>query len=408
MANPIVIIGAGQAGGQTAVSLRLMGYDGPLVLVGDEAHPPYERPPLSKAFFSGETALERLYLKKPDYYGQHKIELRLSTRATGIDRAGKTVIFEDGSRLAYDKLVLATGSRTRRLSVPGADLKGVKYLRTIADVEAIKAAVSPGVKVAVVGGGYIGLEVAASLTKLGVIPTVIEALDQVMGRVMAPKIAHVFEEVHRAHGVDIRLKTGVTAFESAKADPSRLAAVMTSTGEPVPADLAIVGIGILPETALADAAGLEIDNGIVVDDCGRTKDPAIFAAGDCTNHPNALLDRRLRLESVQNAVSQGKSAAAAMIGKPVPYAEIPWFWSDQYDLKLQIVGLSDRSDEVVIRGSLADRKFSACYLRGGVFVAIDCVNALRDFGAAKKLIAARARPDPERLADPNVALKEFE
>ena len=408
MANPIVIIGAGQAGGQAAVSLRQLGYDGPIVLVGDEAYPPYERPPLSKGFFAGETALERIYLKRADYYDQHKIELRLNTKATAIDRAAKTVALEPGGNLAYETLLLATGSRVRKLSVPGADLDGVKYLRTIADVEAIKAGLKPGAKVAVVGGGYIGLEAAAGLTKLGVLPTVIEAQDQLMGRVMAPEVAKVFEEVHRAHDVDIRLKTGVTAFEPAKADRGRLGAVMTTSGEPVPADLAIVGIGILPEVALADAAGLAIDNGIVVDDCGRTSDPTIFAAGDCTNHPNALLGRRLRLESVQNAVSQGKSATTAMIGKPTPYAEIPWFWSDQYDLKLQIVGLSERTDEVVIRGDLGTRKFAACYLRQGVFVAIDCVNALRDFAAAKKLIAAKIRPDPARLADPNIALKEFE
>ncbi len=406
MSNPIIIVGAGQAGGQAAVSLRLMGHEGPILLIGDETHVPYERPPLSKAFLAGAHGHERLYLKRPDYYEQHGIELRLGTRVAAIDRAAKTVRLDSQETLAYDKLLLATGSKVRTLPVPGADLPGVHYLRTITDVEAIKDSLKPGSKAAIVGGGYIGLEVAAVLTKLGAKVTVIEVLDQLMARAMAPEVAAFFERVHREHGVDIRLKTAVTGFEAGS--DGRVATVATDTDKTIPADLAIIGIGILPETGLAEAAGLTIDNGIVVDDCGRTSDPDIFAAGDCTNHPNALLDRRLRLESVQNAVSQGKAAAAAMIGKPAPYAEIPWFWSDQYDLKLQIVGLSEPGDRVVIRGSMDEAKFSACYLRDGVFVAINCINALRDFTAAKKLVAARARPDPAMLADAATPLKEFE
>ncbi len=406
MSNPIIIVGAGQAGGQAAVSLRLMGYEGPVLLIGDETHVPYERPPLSKAFLAGAHGHERLYLKRPDYYEQHGIELRLGTRVAAIDRAAKTVRLDSQETLAYDKLLLATGSKVRKLPVPGADLPGVHYLRTITDVEAIKDSLKPGSKAAIVGGGYIGLEVAAVLTKLGAKVTVIEVLDQLMARAMAPEVAAFFERVHREHGVDIRLKTAVTGFEAGS--DGRVATVATDTDKTIPADLAIIGIGILPETGLAEAAGLTIDNGIVVDDCGRTSDPDIFAAGDCTNHPNALLDRRLRLESVQNAVSQGKAAAAAMIGKPAPYAEIPWFWSDQYDLKLQIVGLSEPGDRVVIRGSMDEAKFSASYLRDGVFVAINCINALRDFTAAKKLVAARARPDPAMLADTATPLKEFE
>ena len=406
MPDRIVIVGAGQAGGQTAVSLRLMGHEGPIVLIGDEAHVPYERPPLSKAFLAGDVGHERLYLKKPNYYGDHNIELKLNIRVAAINRAAKTVTLSSGESLSYDKLVLATGSRVRRLDVPGGDLKGIHYLRTLADVEAIKDSLKPGARVAIVGGGYIGLEVAAVLTKLDARPTVIEVMDQVMARAMAPKVASFFEQVHRAHGVDIRLQTGVTGFE-AGAD-GHVAAAITNTGEKIPADLAIIGIGILPEVELAAEAGLTVENGIAVDEHGRTEDSSIFAAGDCTNHPNALLDRRLRLESVQNAVSQGKAVAGAIIGKLAPYTEVPWFWSDQFDLKLQIVGLSDPTDEVVIRGSMEERKFSACYLRDGVFVAINCINALRDFNAAKKLIAAHARPDPAKLADPDIALKEFE
>ena len=406
MSDKVVIVGAGQAGGQTAVSLRLMGHEGPVVVIGDEAHVPYERPPLSKAFLSGDVAHERLYLKKPGYYADHDIELKLNTRVKAIDRAAKTVTLASGESLSYDKLVLATGSRVRKLDVPGGNLPGIHYLRTLADVEAIKDSLKPGARAAIVGGGYIGLEVAAVLTKLDAKPVVIEVMDQVMARAMAPKVASFFEQVHRSRGVDIRLKTGVTGFE-AGAD-GRVAAAITDSGEKIPADLAIIGIGILPEVELAAEAGLKVDNGIAVDEYGRTEDPAVFAAGDCTNHPNALLDRRLRLESVQNAVSQGKAVAGAIVGKPAPYAEVPWFWSDQFDLKLQIVGLSDPTDEVVIRGSLEEHKFSACYLRGGELVAINCINALRDFNAAKKLIAAHARPDPIKLADPDIALKEFE
>ncbi len=406
MPEPVIIVGAGQAGGQTAVSLRLMGYEGPVLLIGDESHVPYERPPLSKAFLAGDVGHERLYLKRPTYYDDHDIALKLGMRVGAIDRTTKTVTLTSGESLGYDKLVLATGSRVRQLDVPGADLKGVHYLRTLGDVEAIKAELEPDAAVAIVGGGYIGLEVAAVMAKLGAKPVVIELLDQVMARAMAPDVAQFFEDVHRGEGVDIRLNTGVTGFQAD--DQGRVGAVATDTGETIAADLVIIGIGILPETGLAETAGLAVDNGIVVDDCGRTEDPSVFAAGDCTNHPNALLDRRLRLESVQNAVSQGKAVAAAIIGKPAPYAEVPWFWSDQFDLKLQIVGLSEPEDRVVIRGSLEDRKFSACYLRDGVFVAINCINALRDFTAAKKLVAAGARPDPARLADPDIALKEFE
>ena len=406
MSNPIIIVGAGQAGGQAAVSLRLMGYDGPVLLIGDEGHVPYERPPLSKALLAGEIPTERIYLKRPDYYEQHKIDLRLGARVTTIDRAAKIVRLESREALAYGKLLLATGSKVRKLPVTGAELPGVHYLRTITDVEAIKESLTPGARVAIVGGGYIGLEVAAVMTKLGAKVTVIEVLDQLMARAMAPEVANFFERVHRAHGVDIRLKTAVTGFEAGAL--GQVANVATNTDEAIPADLVIIGIGILPETGLAEAAGLEVDNGIVVDDCGRTSDPNVFAAGDCTNHPNALLDRRLRLESVQNAVSQGKAAAAAIIGKPAPYAEVPWFWSDQYDLKLQIVGLSEPGDQVVLRGSMDEAKFSACYLRDGVFVAINCINALRDFTAAKKLVAGRARPDPAKLTDAGIPLKEFE
>ena len=406
MPDRIVIVGAGQAGGQTAVSLRLMGHKGPIVLIGDEAHVPYERPPLSKAFLAGDVGHERLYLKKPTYYGDHDIELRLNTRVTAIDRAAKTVTLGSGENLTYDKLVLAMGSRVRRLDVPGGDLPGIHYLRTLADVEEIKASLKQSARAAIVGGGYIGLEVAAVLTKLGASPVVIEVMDQVMARAMAPKVASFFEQVHRSHGVDIRLKTGVTGFEAGS--DGRVAAAITNSGEKIPADLVIIGIGILPEAELAAEAGLTVENGIAVDEYGRTEDPSVFAAGDCTNHPNALLDRRLRLESVQNAVSQGKTVATAIIGKPAPYAEVPWFWSDQFDLKLQIVGLSDPTDEVVIRGSVEECKFSACYLRNGIFVAINCINTLRDFNAAKKLIAAHARPDPVTLADPDIALKEFE
>ncbi|MBW7837104.1 MAG: FAD-dependent oxidoreductase [Sphingomonadales bacterium] len=403
MTRTIVIVGAGQAAAQAIQTLQANEFDGKIALIGDEAYVPYERPPLSKGLLAGEIELEKLFFKKPAYFAEKGIDLRLKTSVTRIERAAKRLKLDDGSTLAYDQLLLATGARVRRISIPGADLSGVHYLRGIDDVLGIRAELAPGKRLVLVGAGYIGLEVAAVANKLGTQVTVLEMMDRVMARVVAPAVSAFYDQVHRAAGVDIRLQTGVVAFEG----DGRVTAVVTDKGDRVAADMVIVGIGVVPNVELAKDAGLAVDNGIVVDDCCRTSDPDIFAAGDVTNHPSALMGRNIRLESVQNAVSQGRAAALAMLGKPEPYNEVPWFWSDQYDLKLQIAGLSEPTDEAIVRGDPATRKFSVAYLRDGVFVAINTINMLKDFLPAKKLIAEKRVVDKTKLADPNVSLKEL-
>ena len=336
-------------------------------------------------------------------YAEKDITLLQGVTVARIDRAAHLVHLEGGaSPLPYTKLVLATGGRVRKMTCPGADLPGVHYLRNIDDVRGFRERLTAGAKLVIVGGGYIGLEVAAVAIKRGCKVTVLEALPLVLNRVTAPEMSHFYTEVHRAAGVEIHTSTGVTSFEG----NGRVEQVRCGE-QTFAADLVIVGIGIIPNVELASAAGLATDNGIVVDDCARTADPDIFAAGDCTVHPNNIVGGRLRLESVPNALSQGKAAALAILGKPEPMHEVPWFWSDQYDLKLQMTGLSRPGDQIVIRGSIAERKFSACYLRDGVFVACQAVNMAKDFIQSKKLIAEHARPDSARLADPTVALRDL-
>ncbi len=400
MTAPIVIIGAGQAGCQAAVSLRAEGWQEPILMLGDEPWHPYERPPLSKAILSGELAPERAFLRKPEFYTQKGIDIRLETPVARIEPAAHQVVLAGGDPVSYHKLLIATGAVVRRLTLPGSDLPGIHYLRTMADAAALRDVVGPDRRVAIVGAGYIGLEVASSARKLGAAVTVVEAADRVMARVTAPPVSAFYADEHRAHGVELILGAGVAGIEGT----TRATGIRLTDGRLVEADVIVVGIGVLPNDALARAAGIACDNGIIVDDCGRTNLPDIFAAGDVTNHPNALLGCRLRLESVQNAISQGQSAARAMLGVPRPYAEIPWFWSDQYDLKLQIAGLSRPTDQAVVRGDTADRKFSVVYLRDGRFVAIDAINQPRDFMQARKLLQEERVLDPSRVADPAVAL----
>jgi 3-phenylpropionate/trans-cinnamate dioxygenase ferredoxin reductase subunit len=401
--NTVVIIGAGEAGGQTAISLRQQGFQGRVIVIGDEAYVPYERPPLSKAFLARETEMERMYMRGAQFYPENNIELRLSTRVDSIDRAGKSVTLQGGEKIAYDKLMIATGGRVRKMTCPGADLPGVQYLRNIDDVLGFRDDVQAGKSLAIVGGGYIGLEVAAVATKRGCKVTVIEATERVLSRVTSPEMSAFYTDVHTREGVNIITGATVTSFTG----NGRVEGVVCSTGQTIPADLVIVGIGIIPNVEIAQAIGLKLDNGIVVNEFAQTEDEDIYAAGDCTNHPNDLLGRRLRLESVPNALSQGKAAALHILGKPEKYSEIPWFWSDQYDLKLQMVGINDPGDQIVIRGSMAERKFSACYLRDGVLVAVNAVNMSKDFLQSKKLIAAKTKLDPIKLADAAVALKDL-
>jgi 3-phenylpropionate/trans-cinnamate dioxygenase ferredoxin reductase subunit len=403
MPERVVIAGAGQAGAQVAVSLRQLGFAGEITLLGEEPHLPYQRPPLSKAYLSGEMALERTWLRSESYYQKHGIDLRLGARVTRILREERAVVCADGARLAYDRLALCTGTRARRLDVPGVDLPGAQYLRTLADADGIKGAVLPGSKAVIIGGGYIGLEVAASLMKLGCTVVVIEALGRVMNRVVAAPVSAFFAAEHARHGVEIVTDAAVAALEG----DGRVKRVVCADGRAFAADLAVIGIGATPNDELARNAGLAVENGIVVDAFGGTSDPAIFAAGDVTNHPNALFDCRMRLESVHNAMEQAKAVARTIAGQPQAYADVPWFWSDQYDLKLQIAGVGGPDDALILRGDPATRAFSCLHLRDGRLVAIDCVNRGADFLAAKKLIAERRPIDPARAADPEIRLSEL-
>ncbi len=403
MSHRVVIAGAGHAAGQVVASLRHDGYDGRIVLVGNEPWLPYQRPPLSKKFLAGKMSAERLYVKPTSFYEDAGVELHLDSEISAIDRDARTLTIAGGDDIPYDTLVLAVGSRVRRLHVDGEQLGRVHYLRSIADVEAIRADLEAGRRLVVIGAGYIGLEVAAVAREAGLEVTVIEMADRVMSRVVSPEISDFYQIEHTNQGVRFRLSTSVSELRGKK----RVKAVITSEDEEIPADLVVIGIGIVPNTELASAAGLGVDDGIVVDEHCRTADPAVYAVGDCTSHPNAIYDCRLRLESVHNALEQAKTAAANICGRNVAYCDVPWFWSDQYDLKLQIAGLSRGFDDVVIRGNPAERSFSCLYLRDGRLIAVDAINAPRDFVQSKPLIAEHAALDVERLADATIPLRDL-
>jgi len=396
MIERVVIVGAGQAAAQATDTLRKRGYAGGITLIGDEPEWPYQRPPLSKKYLAGALERERL--------AEHGVEGRLARRAVEIERSAQRVRLDDGERLAYDALILATGSRPRRIPAPGADLAGVHDLRTVADVERMRPALRAGARMVIVGGGYIGLEVAATARAAGLDVTVLEMAGRVMNRVICAPISSFYEAEHARHGVRIVCDARVRAFADDGA--GRVRAVLTDDGREYPADLVLVGVGVAPADELAAAAGLECANGIVVDEHCRTGDPHILAAGDCTSFPCLRYGRRVRLESVDNAFEQGASAAVNLLGTPAPHDKVPWFWSDQFDLKLIIVGLCQEHDTTVVRGTPAARSFSVCYLRQGELIAIDTVNNAKDQMAARKLIAARARPNLDKLADPSVPLRD--
>lgn len=403
MSETVIVIGAGHGGAQAVEALRSGGFAGRVILIGDEAHRPYERPATSKELLSRGMELDRVFLKREGYYPDKDIEVRLSTTVTAIDRDQKTVTLADGETLSYDKLIIATGMRPRPLQVPGADLKGVFTLRSLADSLALGEYLGPGKKIVVIGGGYVGLEVAASATKLGSKATVIEMQERLLGRVVAAEIAAFFDHEHRAAGVDIRYGVVIEKFIG---EAGSVKAVRLTDGTEIAADAVVIGIGGLPNTELASAAGLPVENGIVVDEFGQTPDPSVFAVGDATNHPNSLLGKRLRLESVPAAMGQARAVASVICGNPKPYVEMPWFWSDQYDIKLQIAGLSEVGDRVVLRGNPADRKFAAYYLREGVVVAVNAINSAKDFIGGRKLVNEGRKADPARLADLDVPLAE--
>jgi len=402
MQDTIVVAGGGHAAAQVVDSLRREGFGGRLVMVCGEPALPYQRPPLSKKFLGGELEADRLPIRPASFYESIHCELMLGNPVVAIDAKAKRIRLSDGGELDYDRLVLAIGGHARPCPVPGSGLSGVHVLRTMADVNAIRARIRPGVRVAIVGAGYIGLECAATFRKLGLDVTVIEMMDRVMSRVVAPEMSRFYEAEHATHGVKVLTDRKVHAFLG----NGSLAAVECTDGTQVPADLAIVGIGLVANTALAEAAGLQCDDGIAVDEHCRTSDPDIYAVGDCCSQPSPRYGRRVRLESVDNAFEQAKTAAANICGKATVHNKTPWFWSDQFELKLQIVGLSQHYDKVVLRGDPATRSFSCCYLRDGDLIALDAVNHGKDFMAARKLIAERVRPDPGRLADDSLTLKE--
>lgn len=393
-----VVLGAGHAAAQLVVSLRQQGWQGDITLVGEEPVLPYQRPPLSKAYLAGQMSPEQMLIRNAAAYEKADVKLRLGVRAERIDRLHQQVHLNTGEVLDYHALALTLGARVRELPVPGADLPGVFYLRTLADLDRIKAhAAADGCRRAVmVGGGYIGLETAAGLRRLGLSVTLIEAMPRLLQRVTSAEVSAFYQRVHTEEGVDIRCGQSVQRILGKTA----VTAVQCESGETFPADLVIVGIGVLPNLELAAAAGLEVGHGIRVNAFAQTSDPLVVAAGDCTEFFSEAHGRTLRLESVPHAMAQATCAAATLCGKPVPYQAQPWFWSDQYDLKLQMVGLSQGHDQAVVRGdSREGRSFSVFYLAGGQVQAVDCVNRPKDFMLGKKLVAVAAEIPPEALAD---------
>ena len=397
----IVVVGAGQAGGWVVETLRAEGFDGRLTLVGEESHVPYEHPPLSKGLLAGAQEPASCALKARAHYDERDVTLRLGVTAERLDRERRLVALSDGDALPYDRLVLATGSRVRRLPLPGADLPGIFYLRTLDDSLAIRAHLKPTARLVLVGGGYIGLEVAATARKRGCAVTIVELQERVMARVVPDEIGDFLERVHRTEGVEILTGLGVAGFER-RGDKL---AVLTGNGRVLAADAVVIGVGIQPNQEIARDAGLATDDGIVVDEFGRSSDRRITAVGDVARHFNPLLGRRIRLESWQNAQNQAIAVARAMLGGKAPYAEVPWFWSDQYDLNIQIAGLPEAWGPVVLRGDPADRKFTAFCLQDGRLAGAIAVNSPRDLRIARGLIETGRQVSAAALVDPSVALK---
>ena len=394
--SAIVVIGAGQA----AASLRQEGYEGEIVILGDEPHPPYQRPQLSKKYFSGDISLEQVYLRPEKFYEEQNINLRTNTLVTGIDPLNKAVTVGDSETVNYEKLLIATGSRPRKLDLKGSDLKGIYYLRTISDVDLISTAMESAASVCIIGGGYIGLEVAAIASTSGLQVTVLETEDRILARVTTAEMSDFYHQLHSSRGVKIHTQKTCSGFEGENCIERVLC-----DDRSFEADLVIVGIGVLPNIELAAESGLACENGIIVDDHCMTSDPDIYAAGDCTNHPNPMLSRRLRVESVQNAMDQARTASTNMLGGDLSYTAIPWFWSDQYELKLQMVGFSSDGATQVLRGNKSDNAFAVLYLDEGAIVAVDAVNSPREFMVARQLYGRQV--DAVQLADSQFDLKDL-
>ena len=401
MSSTVVIIGASHAAVQAISSLREKGCAHKITLIEKGLNLPYQRPPLSKKYLLGDLSLEQMQLKPESFYLDAEVDLLLGREAASIDRGAKQVVLDSGERLDYEKVVLATGTRPRELRLPGSDQADLGYLRTMSDAERIAGKLRPETQLLIVGAGYIGLELAASAVKQQCKVTVLETMDRVLARVTCPYVSSFYEQLHAQEGVEIRLSTVLERFEK---NLHKTRAVLAD-GEFIDADQVVVGIGVIPNTELAESSGLECENGILVNEYTQTTDPDIYAVGDCANFPSARHGCRLRLESVPNAVEQAKTAASSICGDDVAYDQVPWFWSDQYDVKLQTVGLWDSHDAFVVRGDPRSRKFAVFYLQQGRLVAVDAINSPADFMVSKKLIGAAVKPDAAKLEDPDVPLK---
>ena len=410
MQADVLIVGAGHGGAQCAIALRQNGFTGSIAMIGRESEPPYERPPLSKEYFAREKTFDRLYIRPPAFWGEKQVDLHLGVEVLSVDPAAKTVALSNGQTAAYGTLVWATGGDPRRLSCPGADLAGVHAVRTREDCDRLMGEIDHGVKhVAVIGGGYIGLEAAAVLTKLGCHVTLLEALPRVLARVAGPELSAFYEAEHRAHGVDLRTGVGVEALLGIPgAEGGRVTGVRLADGAVIPADAVIAGIGIVPAVGPLIAAGAAGGNGVDIDDHCRTSLPEVYAIGDCSAYAVGWAEGTvMRVESVQNANDQATCVAKGICGDPHPYKAFPWFWSNQYDLRLQTAGLSVGYDQTVVRGAPEARAFSVVYLKAGRVIAIDAVNVVKDYVQGRKLVEAGAMPDVARLADASVPLKEL-
>lgn len=398
----VVIVGAGHGGAQVAVMLRTQKFTGSIAIIGEEPELPYERPPLSKEYFAGEKEFERIQLRPAKYWDEREVAMLLGKRVVSVDPAAHTVTTDDGETIGYGKLVWATGGHPRMLPIPGGNLPGVQGVRTRADADAMKAASETAGQVVVIGGGYIGLEAAAVLNKAGKKVVLLEALDRVLARVAGVDLSRFYEKEHRDHGVDLRLGVCVDAIEGV----DRVTGVRLADGEVIPADLVIVGIGIVPAVEPLIAAGADCANGVRVDRLCKTSLPDVYAIGDCASHVNDFAEgAEIRLESVQNANDQANVVAKGIVGDEAPYHAIPWFWSNQYDLKLQTAGLSAGHDKAVLRGDPATRSFSVVYLKAGKVIALDCVNATKDYVQGRMIVTAGLAATPEQLADTETPLK---
>ena len=401
--NEIVVIGSGQAAIQTVMSLKRNEFTGSIKVIGEEDHLPYQRPPLSKDFLLEEYKPERVSLKKKEFYEENGVDLILGKRAESIDTILKEITLSDENKIRYNQLIIATGSRVRKLNVPGSDKKGIYYLRDLDDANALKQRLKKNKKMVIVGAGYIGLEVASVAASLGVKVTVIEMANRVMNRTVDPIISSYYQKLHESHGVKIHLDNGLKAFEGGDS----VNAVRCSDGLMLEADLVVIGAGVLPNQEIAIEAGLECNNGIMVNEFGETSTAHVYACGDCTNHPNKGLNTRLRLESVHNAMEQSKTVANTIMGNKEPYDQVPWFWSDQYDHKLQLVGISGDHDEVVMRGLESEQKFLLFYLKNSELIAVNAINSSKEFLICRKLVANKVKISSDVIKDQSVNLNDL-